>query len=114
MRNNVLQYRPREEGPMTNEGGNNSWAIEQRPGKRGPSYIIRDIYQGLRDNSEGTSPGFRGYWDGLVDWYDRQVGHLGHEYHRSVILPKVLEWLKYSFPVQSIIDMGFGQGPEPS
>lgn len=99
---------------MTNEGGNNSWAIEQRPGKRGPSYIIRDIYQGLRDNSEGTSPGFRGYWDGLVDWYDRQVGHLGHEYHRSVILPKVLEWLKYSFPVQSIIDMGFGQGPEPS
>ena len=44
-------------------------------------------------------------WQNVHGWYDKKVGKSGHEYHQSVIFPKLLPQLK-----GSVVDLACGQG----
>lgn len=48
-------------------------------------------------------------WQEVSKWYDSCVGSHGHFYHRELILPKLEKLLSLS-KVQSVLDLGCGQG----
>lgn len=45
-------------------------------------------------------------WQDVHGWYNKKVGREGHEYHKSVIFPRLLPLLKNG----SIVDLACGQG----
>lgn len=45
-------------------------------------------------------------WQNVHQWYDKKVGDEGHDFHRHVILPKLLPRLSKG----SIVDLACGQG----
>lgn len=51
-------------------------------------------------------------WEKSGKWYDENVGEEGHYYHRTLILPKVIELLelKGKETVSSLLDLACGQG----
>lgn len=50
-------------------------------------------------------------WQQSGKWYDENVGEEGHYYHRTLILPKVLEMLKLKNENKySLLDLACGQG----
>jgi ubiquinone/menaquinone biosynthesis C-methylase UbiE len=50
-------------------------------------------------------------WEDVGQWYDTQVGNLGHYYHRQVIFPKLLPLLSLeTFDSPALLDLGCGQG----
>ena len=48
-------------------------------------------------------------WQPVSHWYNKQVGASGHEYHQSVIFPRLLEILKIK-KGDAVLDLGCGQG----
>jgi ubiquinone/menaquinone biosynthesis C-methylase UbiE len=48
-------------------------------------------------------------WENVNRWYNKIVGKEGHYYHRHVILPKLLDYLKKSKP-KKLLDLACGQG----
>ena len=48
-------------------------------------------------------------WGGVADWYDQLVGESGSEYHREVVLPRVVRLLNPK-PGERMIDIACGQG----
>ncbi len=50
-------------------------------------------------------------WQKVGGWYNATVGQEGHYYHRSLILPKVLELFRFSdTSAPSLLDVACGQG----
>lgn len=58
---------------------------------------------GLTGPPEGTG------WEECARWYDDLVGELGSEYHRRVVVPRVLRLLDVR-PGERVLDVACGQG----
>lgn len=48
-------------------------------------------------------------WEPAASWYDDVVGLDGHEYHKDIILPRLLKMMKLT-KNSSLLDLGCGQG----
>lgn len=49
-------------------------------------------------------------WETVSDWYDKIVGDAGHDYHKNLIFPYLLDLLKTKKTDRSLLDLGCGQG----
>lgn len=49
-------------------------------------------------------------WDRAGHWYDKIVADQGHQFHQSLLIPKILGWLRTSGLVKNLLDLGCGQG----
>lgn len=48
-------------------------------------------------------------WEKVADWYNTLTGAEGHYYHKEIIIPKVLEFLKTK-KATKVLDLASGQG----
>ncbi|OGN61588.1 MAG: hypothetical protein A3F09_00620 [Chlamydiae bacterium RIFCSPHIGHO2_12_FULL_49_11] len=46
-------------------------------------------------------------WENVADWYDKIVGKEGHDYHRTLIYPKLQKSLNKA---ETVLDIGSGNG----
>lgn len=48
-------------------------------------------------------------WERVADWYDKLTGDIGHYYHKEIIIPRVIHFLKEG-KASKVLDLACGQG----